>query len=223
MTTPLFGIAMLLATVALAFGLLLSAIGAVLRGRTPAWRRLGLIAGGWAAAYLVILVAVSLLSRERVLGWGEDKEFCGFYLDCHRRVAVVAVAVVDSIGELRPDGRFHVVSLRVGSNARVARLRFHEPHVVVRVEGAERPYERATAAEAALRGLRAPELAITEQIGPGGAFATTAVFDLPRDVRDPRLDMTDLPWPDRLIEFLLIGDEDSFRHARTTIRLAPAS
>jgi len=47
------------------------------------------------------------------------------------------------------------------------------------------------------------------------------VFDLPGDAREPRLDVTDLPLPDRLVEFILIGDEDSFRHARTTFRLTP--
>jgi hypothetical protein len=223
MTTPGFGILMLLATTALAFGLILSVIGAQLRGRAVPWRRLGLVAGGWAAGYALILLATSLLSKERALGWGADKEFCGFYLDCHRRVAVVAVAVVDSIGALGADGRFHVVTLRVGSDARAVRLRLHEPDVVVRAQGRGRPFARSAAGEAALRGLRAPELALTDEIGPGGAFATTVVFDLPRDLPDPRLDVTDLPWPDRLIEFILIGDEDSFLHARTTIRLSPAS
>ena len=221
METPGFGILMVLATVALAFGLGMTVIVRVLRGRPLCIGRLALLAAGWGVLYLTILLSVSLRSDEQVIGWDADKPFCGFYLDCHRRVGVAAVQVLDSLAGARPAGRWHVVTLRVGSDARMARLRFYEPRVVIRTDDGRRVFTRSAAGEAALARIRGPERPLTDELAPGGSYTSAVVFDLPADARDPRLDVTDLPLPDRVVEFILIGDEDSFLHARTTIRLTP--
>lgn len=217
--TPGFGILMLLATVAVAFAIGVAVIAALLRGRPLRVGRLALVAAAWIVLYLGALVTVSLRSAEQVLGWDADKRFCGFYLDCHRQVGVAAVEVLDTLAEARPEGRWHVVTLRIGSDARMARLRFYEPRVVVRTDGGRRVFTRSPAGEAALARLRGPQRPLTDELAPGGSYTTTVVFDLPADAGDPRLDVTDLPLPDRVVEFILIGDEDSFLHARTTIRL----
>lgn len=219
METPGFGILMILATLALAFGLGAAVIARRLRGQPSRVGRLALVAGGWAVLYLGALLAVSLASEERVLGWGSDKKFCGFYLDCHTQIAVSRVEVLDSLGTLRPDGRFHVVTLRIGSDARAAHMRLTAPRLAV-TDAAARCLHRSTAGEAALARIRGPQPALTDELGPGASYQTTVVFDIPPDAQDPRLAVTQGWWVDRLIEFFLIGDEDSFLHARTTIRLA---
>lgn len=217
MHTHGFGILMILATVALAFGLAVTAIAATLRGQPPRLGRLAFVAAGWAVIYAAVLLSVSLASRERVLAWGDDKAFCGFYLDCHTRIAVTGVAVLDALGDVRPDGRFHVVTLRIGSDAKRARLRLNAPRLTV-TDATGRRFVRSPAGEAAVARTRPPR-ALTEDVGPGDAYLTAVVFDLPADAREPRLTVTEGWWADRLIEFLLIGDEDSFLHARTTFRL----
>jgi len=216
-----FGILMILATVALAFGLAVTVIAGLLRGRPPRAGRLALVAGGWAVLYLAALLAVSLASEERVRGWDSGKNFCGFYIDCHLQVSVAAVEVLDSLGPARPEGRFHVVTLRIGSDAKMARMRLRDPRVMARTDGGRRMFRRSPAGEAALAHSRGPQRPLTDELGPGGSYTTTVVFDVPADAREPRLDVTDLPFPDRFVEFILIGDEDSFLHARTTIRLTP--
>jgi hypothetical protein len=221
METPGFGILMILATVALAFGLGVAVIARLLCGQPPRVGRLAVLAGAWVVLYLAALLAVSLRSDERVLGWDADKKFCGFYIDCHRQVGVAGVEVLDSLGAAHPAGRWHVVTLRVGSDAKVARLRFYEPRVRIRTDGGRRVFTRSADGEAALARLRGPQRPLTDELGPGGAYTTAIVFDLPSDVRDPRLDVTDMPCLDRVVEFTLIGDEDSFLHARTTIRVTP--
>lgn len=221
METPGPGILMLLATVALAFGLGVAVIARLLRGQAPRVGRLAVVAGAWTVLYLAALLAVSLGSDDQVLGWDADKRFCGFYIDCHRQVGVAAVEVFDSLPAARPAGRWHVVTLRVGSDAKVARLRFYEPRVVIRTDGGRRTFTRSAAGEAALARLRGPQRPLTDELSPGGSYTTAVVFDLPSDARDPRLDVTDRPCLDRAVEFILIGDEDSFLHARTTIRLTP--
>jgi hypothetical protein len=216
MHTHGFGILMVLGSAVLAFGLAVAVIASQLRGRPVPVARLALVAGGWAALYGASLLTLSLGSRGRVLAWDEDLRFCGFYLDCHLRVAVTGVEIVDSIAGARPEGRFHVVTLRIGSDAKAARLRLHDPRLTV-TDAAGRRFDRTATAEAAL----GPRPALTDEVGPGAAYATTVVFDLPRDAGEPRLAVTHGWWADRLIEFILIGDEDSFLHARTTIRLTP--
>jgi hypothetical protein len=49
------------------------------------------------------------------------------------------------------------------------------------------------------------------------------VFDLPSDIRNPSLLITEGPWMGRLIELFLIGDEDSLFHKKTRFRLEPQS
>ena len=218
MQTPGFGILMILVSVLLAFGLAVTAIAARLRGRQVPLGRLAVAAGAWLAAYAGVLLAVSLRSRERVLAWGEDKKFCGFYLDCHPQIAVTGVETLDSLAGAHPRGRFHVVTVRIGSDARAIRLRLHDPRLTV-TDATGRAFHRSTAAESAYARLHGRPPPLTDEVGPGGSYATTVVFDLPDDAREPRLAVTQGWWADRLVEFLLIGDEDSFLHARTTIRL----
>ena len=218
MRTHGFGILMVLATVALAFGLAVSAIADALRGRPLGVRRLALAAGGWAVVYAAILIAVSLASRERVLGWDADKKFCGFYLDCHSQIAVTGVEILGSLGGVRPEGRFHVIALRIRSDAIVARMRLHDPRLTV-TDAAGRRFDRSARGEAALAAARGPLRPLTDEVGPGESYATAVVFDIPADAREPRLGATQGWWADRLVEFLLIGDEDSFLHARTSFRL----
>ncbi len=212
------GLPMILATVALAFGLAVTVIGRQLRGRPPRVGRLALVAAAWAVLYLGALVAVSLASEERVLAWGSDRKFCGFYLDCHMQIAVTGVEVLDALGGVRADGRFHVVTLRIGSDARAVPMRLRNPRLTVTDETGGR-YPRSARGEAALAATRGPLAALTDEVGPGRSYTAAVVFDLPPDACDPRLAVTEGWWADRLVEFLLIGDEDSFLHARTTLRL----
>jgi len=51
------------------------------------------------------------------------------------------------------------------------------------------------------------------------AYSSRVAFDVPRDAIDPRLLVTDFPGPDRFLEALIIGDDDSLLHPRTMFRL----
>lgn len=218
MTTPVLGILMILITIGLVFSAVAIAVVRRLQNRRPPLARSAAVLAGWATVYAVVLVAVSLASEPRTLGLGENKKFCGFYIDCHRQIAVAAVDRLDSIGATRPEGVFYVLSLRIGSDAKVARMRLIDPQLAI-VDADGRRHLRSAAGEAALAQERGPLPALTDTVGPGGSYVTTVVFDLPRDAREPRLTVTDGWWADRLIEFFLVGDEDSFLHRRTTFRL----
>jgi len=211
MNTPTIGIFMLLATV----GLLVLAAAVLVHARitkrpTPL-RPLVLTAGGWAVLYAALLLGTSLTSDERVLDIAEDKKFCGFYLDCHMQVAVTGVDTVREIGLRRANGVFYVVTLRVSSDAVRARLNLIAPQLVLR-DAAGRRYDQAPDNS----GI-AP---LAREIGPDESFNSTLVFDVPEDATDLRLHVSMGFWVDRLIESVLIGDEDSILHKRTSFRIA---
>jgi hypothetical protein len=173
---------------------------------------------GWATVYTSLLVSTSVRSHTRVLAPGHVKRFCGFYLDCHLGAAVVDVRRTPSLGappnEVRPAGEFYVVTLSVTSDARRATLSLDNPQAVI-VDALGRVYQRSALGERALATAVGPAIPLDQPLPGGSHFTTPLVFDLPGDVRGPKLLLTDGSPIARLIEQFLIGDEDSFLHKRT--------
>ena len=211
MTTPTLGILMVLGTVALVVLAAAILVHARITKRPLPWRPLLFTAGGWAVVYTTMLLASSLTSDERVLDVAQDKKFCGFYLDCHMQVAVTSVDTVREIGLRRANGVFYVVTLRVSSDAVRARLNLIAPRLVLRDAGG-RSYDQVPDPQGAA--------ALAREIGPEESFSSTVVFDVPEDATNLRLHVSMGVWVDRLIEAVLIGDEDSILHKRTSFRIA---
>jgi hypothetical protein len=86
------------------------------------------------------------------------------------------------------------------------------------VDGAGRSYERVETAERLL-GEDASEAALARPIAAGASYQVRLVFDLPADVTEPRLHVTDPTGVDRVLEGLVIGDDDSILHKPTTLAL----
>ncbi len=162
------------------------------------------------AGYGVALVATSLASHERLLAVGDTKRFCGFYLDCHLGVSVEGVALVPEIGGVRAGGAFHVLTLRISSDAKRATLRPGRVDLVL-VDEAGRHIARAQAAEAALARERGASGPLEQDVAAGGSYTVTVVFDVPAGAA-PRLWAREGIGVDRLIERVLIGDEDALLH-----------
>lgn len=211
MTTPTLGILMVLGTVALVMLASAILVHARITKRPLPWRPLLLATGGWALVYTTMLLASSLTSDERVLDVAQDKKFCGFYLDCHMQVAVTGVDTVREIGLRRANGVFYVVTLRVSSDAVRARLNLIAPRLVLRDAGG-RSYDQVPDPHGAA--------ALAREIGPEESFNSTVLFDVPEDAVNLRLHVSMGVWVDRLIEAVLIGDEDSILHKRTSFRIA---
>jgi hypothetical protein len=168
----------------------------------------------WFAFYTAMLLGFSFASKEQDLGINQPKEFCGFYLDCHMHAAVSGVRKTKTLGSRTATGEFYIVSVKVFSDAVRATLGLTtvDAHVV---DSAGREYTRDDKAETQLP--RQPEF--EQQIGPEESFTKEIVFDLPAEVQDPRLDISEGFAIDRLIEAFLIGDEDSIFHKRNYFKL----
>jgi len=168
----------------------------------------------WFLFYAVMLVGASVMSEEKLLGLNEPKEFCGFYFDCHLHAAVSGVRTARTIGDLKANGEFYIVTVKVFSDAKRATLGLLtvDAHVVDR---AGRAYARDEMAEAQL----GPQPEFETKIGPEESFEKQIVFDLPADVTQPRLDIREGYGIDHAIEYVLIGDEDSIFHKRSYFAL----
>lgn len=172
----------------------------------------------WFVFYVVMLFGFSFASMEKTLAMNEPKEFCGFYLDCHMHTAVSGVRTAKTLGDLTADGQFYIIKIKVFSNAKAATLGFTtvDAHVV---DATARTYNRDERAEVQL-GNQPP---FDRKISPVESFEKEIVFDLPVDVQNPRLNISEGYGVDKAIEAVLVDDEDSILHKRTYFRLGEQS
>ena len=170
------------------------------------------------AMYVAILLTVSLTSRERVLAHGERLAFCGFYLDCHMGVAVEGVERRAFVGDARAEGIYHLVAVKVSSDARQAALQLARPEFSV-IDASGRTYSRSPEAEEQLVTLTGDSIELVRPVPAGESYLTWVVFDLPGQIQEPRLLVRDVSGVDRVLEAILIGDEDSILHKPTTLSL----
>lgn len=185
-----------------------------------AWLKKFLLGGVaiWLAFYAVMLLGASLLSKDRVLGVGQPKEFCGFYLDCHMHAEMTSVRTANQIGNRVAKGTFYIVGLRVFSDAKNPNIAFRliEPRALIEVNDHT----------AITRDLDAEVLLPTAAVDLGGEIKGSQtidkeiVFDVPATLPDPRMQIAEGYGIDSAIEAILIGDEESIFHARSYFDLS---
>jgi len=185
----------------------------IARATKKAWLK-HFVFGGmttWFAAYIFLLFCGSFFSVERTLGLNEPKEFCGFYFDCHLHTAVANVRRTKTLGDRTAEGEFYIIKVKVSSDARRAELGLHNPQFTV-MDANNKKYGR-------VEDLTVSENSFERKVPAGGAFEDEIVFDLPTDIQSPRLDITESTGMAKVIESVLIGDEDSIGHKRNYFNL----
>ncbi len=196
------------------------------KGQVALGRRLGKLMLAIPAAYLGALLLASLTSHERVLGLHEPVTFCGLYLDCHISVAVEQVDTAKTLGvgpaARTAQGVFYVVMVKYSSDAIRATLSPGRPTATV-LDARGRTFRRSPEGEGALAATQGKPVPLLRHLAPGEFELTVFVFDLPEDLAAPRLRLSPGTWVERLTELLLVGDDDSLLHRRTTIRLLGAA
>jgi len=183
-------------------------------------------AGGAALLALIYaggVITASAASAEQTIAAGDTKWFCGFYLDCHLGLSVERTETTTSLagprGPVPAKGAFRVITLRLHNSAKNPNLDmlFYRPNARI-VDASGRTYARSPEAEAALPGDRPPALAAETSVGHEPVEATIA-FDLPANVQQPRLMVSEGWFAARVIELGLINDENSIFHKRTFMAL----
>ena len=207
-------------------GMLASAVlvyGAV--RRQPAVRR-------WAAVALVaiplgyaaLVFGASLTSREVILPHGGKKYFCE--IDCHLAYSVERVTREKTIGtpprDARATGEFHVISLKTWfDESTISTMRpkeaplYPNPRQVYIVDSSGRRYNPSEAGQRALEETGVKSTPLSRPLIPGESYVTALVFDLPSDIREPRLYVGDAD----PVSSILIGHEESPLHRKIWFRI----
>lgn len=109
---------------------------------------------------------------------------------------------------------FEELKVEVFSDAARETLGLHtvDAHVI---DATGRTYNRDMLAEAEL----VPQPEFEKRVGPEEHFVKEIVFDIPTAADFPRLDSRETSGFDRVIEAILVGDEDSILHKRSYFRL----
>lgn len=174
--------------------------------------------------YLAIMLAFSLTSREKVLALGEEKHFCE--IDCHLAYSVANVSKTKTVGappeEATARGIFYIVALKT---------RFDETTISSSRGNSElTPNSRAVkilddewnsygpSAEGARALAASPEgggTSLDTPLRPGESYTTNLVFDLPANIKNPELLVSE----GGFVTHFIIGHENSPWHRQTKFRL----
>jgi hypothetical protein len=185
-------------------------------------------AGILIVAYFAGVITASAASSEETIAQGNTKWFCGFYLDCHLGMSVEGSETLASLptpaGELKPKGVFHVVAVRLHNSARNPKIDMllYQPRARI-VDAFGNSYERSKTAEAALSPNERPPALGTETKVSHTPVDATLVFDLPANIQNPRMLVTEGWIVDRVLELALIADENSILHKRAFFEIEDAN
>jgi hypothetical protein len=167
--------------------------------------------------YTASLIGCSLMSKPRTLAINQPKEFCGFYIDCHMHAAVTEVRRLKSIGGRTATGEFLIAKVRIFSDAKnpSIKMRLLEPRTMI-IDESGASYVRSLDVESL---LPTGTINLDQDVTTNQSFEKELVFDIPANAANPRLDISEGYGIDRLIETVLINDEDSALHQRTFLSL----
>lgn len=166
----------------------------------------------WVLGYVILLFVGSIFSVEKTLTLNEPKEFCGFYLDCHLHTQITDLRTAKTIGDKTANGTFYIAKVKVFSDAKNPAIAFRllEPKAEVTDEGGH-IYTRIAEAE---NQLPSAPIQLNQDIKGAETIEKEIVFDITEPAKDLKLLITEGYGIDKVIEAILIGDEDSIGHKK---------
>jgi hypothetical protein len=193
-------------------GALIRIVYLLLRSRTAAARTSAIRLAAFLAIYGVALVITSLVSPQQVVKVGEERcfdEWC---------ITVTGASREPSVGGVRANGIFYVVSVRVSSHSRGRPQREKDVYTYL-TDGRGRRFEISTAGQSALQRAGLAGVPMTSFVDPGGSFESHLAFDVPQDATNMGFVKRSHGWFPMLF---IIGDSSSFLHRPTIVRLGPS-
>lgn len=193
-------------------------LGALLTRRWEPARTIVIALIAMSCLYGATVLAVSLASSEKTLRAGERKYFCE--ADCHLAYSVTSVQISKTLGsegqQATAKGTFYVVTVKTFfdpdtiSKNRGNGLLYPNLQMVRLVDDQESWIGNSLEGTRALDAAPAKMMPLDQPLRPGESYETTLVFDVPLEVRNPRLWLTD----PELVNWVLIGHENSILHKK---------
>lgn len=178
-----------------------------LRGRPI--RRPALAIAVCFAAYVVILVGVSLSSSTRQLALGTDKCFDDW-------CATVAGARSLPMPDGATGSKLVAITLRITNRARKAAFRPSQPRVFLVLPSGDSILS-SSSAQGEFEKQSGPQQDLAKRLVAGDSFQTTVAFQVPVATREASVVLLEGP---TLITRFLVGDENSFFHRKVVYSIA---
>jgi hypothetical protein len=217
------GVLALLGAAFLLFILAVALIYGFITRRSWLIRVSGLAVVAILALYFGVMLLFSLTSHENVLARGAEKYFCE--IDCHLAYSVADVRAAKELGDggnrVTAAGMFRLVTIKTRfdettiSATRGNSLLYPNPRVVTVVDESGKEYLPFTVAQAALERSNLNGTPVTTPLRPSETYSTTFVFDLPANIGNPTLLISEAD----SITHLLIGHENSLLHKKTRFQI----
>jgi len=178
------------------------------------------------AGYLILLVGVSFASTEKVLPAGGWKYFCE--IDCHIAYSVIGAQTAEALGpemqQAAAHGKFIIVRMKTWFDERtISAHRGNGPltpnaRKIALVDDTGRRFQLSPEGQAAFARLGNASTPLSAALRPGESYTTDFVFDVPREVRNLRLLITE----DDVETRLVVGHENSLLHKKIYFSLDSA-
>jgi len=203
---------LLLITVFITVVALLGGASYLARRRWRPLRRILLGLGILLGSYAAVLVTVSLVSPQQVLGPHQVRCFDDWCLSVERVARQHTVGRWTHIATAR--GRFYLVTVEVSSQAQRVSQRAVDAQVYL-TDANGRRYDPVPDAQQALDATGSGGQPLDTELPPGGSFTSTVVFDVPLKGRPGGLVVAHGLFP----AVLVIGDPQSLLHKPTLFAL----
>lgn len=172
-----------------------------------------------AVMYLSLLLVFSFRSSDKLLARGEEKYFCE--IDCHLAYSITEVRETKTLGQASANGTFRVITIKTRFDENTISPKRGDsplspnPRELTLISDDGRKYSPSAAGQAALEALQLAGTPITNSLRPGETYASTVVFDVPADIKNPTL----LIQESQLLTRFIVGHENSPFHQRTRFQL----
>jgi len=207
-------LAFLITFFALVAALILVLFNLARRRPRTAWK-IGRVMLAWTGVYAILLLGVSLSSRAPVLEQGQEHCFDEMCFSVQEIITAPALGTGEA--QVNAQGIFYVITVELHSASRRTPQKPSNPHIwVIDAQGGS--YTRMVSAGDPAGQPLDPARLWDRKVQPGEKVDRVVAFDLPMKAGlAPSLVITEgSGFPTDLI----IGDENSFFHAKTTFRLA---
>jgi len=168
--------------------------------------------------YFGVLFGVSVASYQKNVKLNE--EFCIEDLCFSSARAEIAKTIGTGASQSTAQGMYYIVQVKIRSDAKRVTQAIRPDSVgIIAIDDQGRRYAYSAGGQKSLdeTNRSAPlELPWFRSLGPGESSERQIVFDLPADAKSPSIEITEGQWP----SYLVIGDENSFFHKKTRIRLS---
>jgi hypothetical protein len=176
-----------------------------------------------ACVYLSVMLIFSVASSKTALARGQEKHFCE--IDCHLAYSIIDVSQSKTLGESAKQttaaGLYHVVTIKTRfdettiSPTRGNGLLYPNSRVLTVIDENGRVFYPSPEAQHSLEQSRGADTPMTAPLRPTESYTSRFVFDLPADVRNPVLLISEAEW----VTHFVIGHENSLWHKKTAFQM----